>query len=478
MSAKRKPDGTKKAVKKRKNSESNYDSDLSDEYPRVGGGGGEPSAREVVVEELRPMEKLPEELLGAYDKGPGKLLIAGMVSWEMTGKRDSKGVTKIRPNLFSFHRFTGETYRSAASFCAAAHSVLIDSNWKAWTFGRNQMSQLGHNDTTTYEKPTQVADLADFNVIQAACGRNHTLFLTDTGTVYACGDNKSGQCGVGNKNPTIPSPTRINYSGPPIIKVGCGAEFSVILDIKGSLHTFGLPEYGQLGHNTDGRYFVNSTKMSFHFELQPRKVLVYMEKNKEGHVLPIENVNIIDFACGNNHTVAIDSKNRAYSWGFGGIGRLGHAEQKDEMVPRLIKFFDTQNRKVMRVFCGSSYSLAITDIGSLYLFGQNKKTGEANMYPKPVQDLAGWNITSIGTGYTSIVISADDSLIAWGASPTYGELGLGDLQKSSSTPKEVTRMEGMKIPMVALGYSHTLLLVNTEHEKTKEKYDNLPEFVV
>lgn len=115
MSSKRKPDGTKKAVKKRKNSESNYDSDLSDEYPRAGGGtgaGGEPSAaanREVLVEELRPMEKLPEELLGAYDKGPGKLLIAGMVSWEMTGKRDSKGVTKIRPNLFSFHRFTGET---------------------------------------------------------------------------------------------------------------------------------------------------------------------------------------------------------------------------------------------------------------------------------------------------------------------------------------------------------------------------------
>lgn len=176
----------------------------------------------------------------------------------------------------------------------------------------------------------------------------------------------------------------------------------------------------------------------------------------------------------------------------------------------MIKFFDTQNRKVMRVFCGSSYSLAISDIGSLYLFGQNKKTGEANMYPKPVQDLAGWNITSIGTGYTSIVISADDSLIAWGASPTYGELvrgsvpafmmdaltqlthvfifllffslhvlqGLGDLQKSSSTPKEVTRMEGMKIPMVALGYSHSMLLVNTEHEKTKEKYDNLPEFVV
>lgn len=76
------------------------------------------------------------------------------------------------------------------------------------------------------------------------------------------------------------------------------------------------------------------------------------------------------------------------------------------------------------------------------------------------------------------MISADDSIIAWGASPTFGELGLGDLQKSSSQPKEVTKMADMKIPQVAMGYSHTMLLVNTDDEKTKEKYDKLNEFSV
>lgn len=111
----------------------------------------------------------------------------------------------------------------------------------------------------TYEKPTLVPGLEGFNIIDAACGRNHTLFLTDTGLVYACGDNKSGQCGVGTSTAMITKVTRINYTGPPIIKVGCGAEFSVILDIKGNLHTFGLPEYGQLGHNTDGE---NSNRLS------------------------------------------------------------------------------------------------------------------------------------------------------------------------------------------------------------------------
>lgn len=71
----------------------------------------------------------------------------------------------------------------------------------------------------TKEVPTHVPALENANVIGAACGRNHTLFLTDTGTVYACGDNRSGQCGVGNSQASITTPTRINYRGPPIVKV-------------------------------------------------------------------------------------------------------------------------------------------------------------------------------------------------------------------------------------------------------------------
>lgn len=91
---------------------------------------------------------------------------------------------------------------------------------------------------------------------------------------------------------------------------------------------------------------------------------------------------------------------------------------------------------------------------------------------------AGWNVTDMDCGYTSVVISADDSLIAWGASPTFGELGLGDLQKSSAQPKEVTKLSEMKIPQIAMGYSHTLMLVNTDDEKTKLKYDKMNEFIV
>lgn len=39
-------------------------------------------------------------------------------------------------------------------------------------------------------------------------------------------------------------------------------------------------------------------------------------------------------------------------------------------------------------------------------------------------------------------------------------------------------MEGMKIPQVAMGMAHSLVLVNTDNEATQEKYSKQPEFVL
>ena len=62
----------------------------------------------------------------------------------------------------------------------------------------------------------------------------------------------------------------------------------------------------------------------------------------------------------------MDRKKRPFTVGFGGYGRLGHAEQKDEMIPRLIKFFDGNNRGVTQVYCGSAYTMAVNEIGELW----------------------------------------------------------------------------------------------------------------
>lgn len=63
--------------------------------------------------------------------------------------------------------------------------------------------------------------------------------------------------------------------------------------------------------------------------------------------------------------VVLDSRKRVFSWGFGGYGRLGHQDTKDELVPRLLQFFCTSaGRGVKSVHCGSSYSMAVNEHGN------------------------------------------------------------------------------------------------------------------
>lgn len=78
----------------------------------------------------------------------------------------------------------------------------------------------------------------------------------------------------------------------------------MIVDKKGYLYSFGLPEYGQLGHNTDGKFFITSNKLSFQHERAPRRVPIFVERSKDGHPTPVTDVQIVDIACGNNHTVS------------------------------------------------------------------------------------------------------------------------------------------------------------------------------
>jgi len=205
--------------------------------------------------------------------------------------------------------------------------------------------------------------------------------------------------------------------------------------------------------------------------------MVFIDKSRDGSLSAVSDVEIAQVASGANHIVVMDTKGRVFTWGFGGYGRLGHDENKDEMVPRLVKFFDGPNRQATTIAAGSTFCLAVNKLGALYFWGQNKSAGEATMYPKPVHDLSGWNIRSIGCCHKSIVVAADNSVISWGSSPTYGELGYGvSGVKSSTTPQEVKPLEGIYVHKVAGGWGHALLIARADTEQDRTKLDALPEF--
>jgi alpha-tubulin suppressor-like RCC1 family protein len=81
---------------------------------------------------------------------------------------------------------------------------------------------------------------------------------------------------------------------------------------------------------------------------------------------------MVDVACGDFHTVGLDSEGKVFSWGGGGVnknkGQLGHSNKKDYPHPEPILFF--QGRRVKKIACGDYHTMILTRDEELFAFGE------------------------------------------------------------------------------------------------------------
>lgn len=388
---------------------------------------------------------------GVEEESGGELLFCGATSWDTVGRR--KGLegnlvspTRLRP-------LVGVNIRYVASGCASCHCVALDVEGRCYTWGRNEKGQLGHGDTIQRDRPTVVSELLKYKVVRAGSGKSHTVVVTAEGTSLSFGWNKHGQLGSGSaRNEIESSPVRCLVSE--VKNTACGAEFTVWLSsVEGAtILTAGLPQYGQLGHGTDNEYNTKDSSVKLAYEAQPRPRAI----------ASLAGETIVKVACGANHTVAVDSNGYVYTWGFGGYGRLGHREQKDEWAPRRVDIFQKHNVLPQNsvISAGALNSACTAGGGQLYMWGKIKSSGDDWMYPKPLMDLSGWNLRCMDSGNMHHFVGADTSCISWGHAQ-YGELGFGpNGQKSSAMPKKVDILEGMHVISVACGMGHSMVVVD------------------
>ena len=97
-----------------------------------------------------------------------------------------------------------------------------------------------------------VRGLGHQSVVQVATGVSHTLCLTESGDLFAFGENNHGQLGLGDAAlGNVLTPRRVDFlKGLPIRSISCGSHHSVAVSWSGAVYAWGKNSYGQLGLGT------------------------------------------------------------------------------------------------------------------------------------------------------------------------------------------------------------------------------------
>ena len=131
-----------------------------------------------------------------------------------------------------------------------SHNLALMNDGTVWAWGSNDVGQLGTGTNNVVPQPTPARIPYGFaDVISVAAGRAHSLALKSDGTVWAWGDNTSGQTAAESYISTVSYPRQVpGLAG--IVSIYAFQDYNVAIDADGVVWAWGANTTGQLGDGT------------------------------------------------------------------------------------------------------------------------------------------------------------------------------------------------------------------------------------
>uniref|UniRef100_UPI00398EDCE3 probable E3 ubiquitin-protein ligase HERC4 n=1 Tax=Pristiophorus japonicus TaxID=55135 RepID=UPI00398EDCE3 len=307
--------------------------------------------------------------------------------------------------------------------CGRRHTVFVVDDGTVYACGCNDLGQLGHEKAR--KRPEQVDALDAQNITAVSCGEMHTLALNDNGQVFAWGLAKDGQLGLAATEESVRVPRNIKaLVEVQITQVACGYHHSLALSKGSQVFSWGQNKNGQLGLGRD--------------------------TGNQPSPQPVRSLNGVPFvqiAAGGAHSFALSLSGAVFGWGCNKFGQLGLNDEVDRYDPALLKSLRTQ--KIVYVCCGEDHTAALTKEGGVFTFGaggygqlgHNSTNHEIN--PRKVFELMGYVITQIACGrqHTLAFVTSSGKVYSFGLGGN-GQLGTG----STSNRKSPCTVQGAWVP--------------------------------
>jgi alpha-tubulin suppressor-like RCC1 family protein len=354
---------------------------------------------------------------------------------------------------------TTTTWQIPAGLADTAVSEVVASNYTTFVrltdntliaFGWNTSGQLGNGFTSNLSVyttvipavPTTLRASTLFTRSQRAIagGISHSMVVTSTGRLLVSGFNRYGQLG---NNTTVQRLTWITPQGfmSGVLAVACGFYHSVVLMTDGSVRTFGLNNYGQLGDGTTTQ----------------RNTFIVPTGLSSGCVA---------IAANGYHTAVVMQDGSMRTFGWNGNGQLGDGTTTTRLTP-LTPTNLGPGSGIVAVACGEFHTIALLSNGTLRAFGRNTfgqlGTGTTTDHTTAVVPsglTASVVSISAGSQHTAVLLS-DGTLRSCGLNLA-GQLGRAATATASTTtwvePAEMGAT--LTIREIACGNMNTYMLMS------------------
>jgi len=290
----------------------------------------------------------------------------------------------------------------------------------------NQPGDANYYNAATATKSINVGMSLRISPMVAAGGK-HTVALRTDGTVVTWGLNSYGELGDGTSTSRSNPATVPGLSG--VVAVAAGLFHSVALKSDGTVVAWGYNGDGRLG---DGTLTHRSTPV------------------------PVQGLSgVVAVAAGSSHTVALKSDGTVVAWGWNGAGQLGDGTKTNRITPVAV----SAPTGVVAVAAGESHTLALRSDGTLVAWGGNRygQLGDGTITDRdsPVAVPALSEVVAVaGGGNHTMAVKSDGTVATWGWN-AYGQLGDGT-RTDRLDPAQVPELTG--VTTVAAGESHSVAL--------------------
>lgn len=255
------------------------------------------------------------------------------------------------------------------------HSCVIDTDGKAYCWGRNIYGYLGNgvsgsaNDAFSPVAVDTSGVLAGKTLSDIIAGSSVSCALDTDGKAYCWGLGSSGQLGRGSKAsssvPVAVDTTGV-ISGKPLVKIDSDSHTTCALDSDGKAYCWGGYKGMGLGINANDN------------------VLLPIAVDTSG---VLSGKTLIDLSIGDSHVCVVDTQGKAYCWGYGGSGQLGDGNSTNALTPVAVDDSGAlAGKTLIDIDAGAQMTCAIDSEGKAYCWGSSYygRLGDGSTAGSPV----------------------------------------------------------------------------------------------